>query len=205
MPVKSNREYRVFSAADLELRNLEDGSPSYIVEGYASTFKPYVMYELDGNKYSERIATTAFDEADMTDVIMQYDHEGRVYARQKNGTLEVTIDDNGLKIRADLSKTSNARNLYEDIAAGMINQMSFAFSVEDDHYEKETRTRVIDRVKRVYDVSAVSIPANPDTEISARSYFDGVIEMEQAERLAAETEAREKRKQKIKLLLEATK
>lgn len=178
MPVKTDREYR---SADKF-----NASENYIVEGYASTFDPYVLFSDGDIDYSERIDAHAFDEADMSDVIMQYDHEGRVYARQSNGTLKVFADDHGLKIRADLSKTEGSRRLYDDIKAGMITQMSFAFTVEDDHYEKETRTRVVDRVKRVYDVSAVSIPANPGTEISARNYFDGVIEAERAERLEAE-------------------
>ena len=192
MPIRVEREYRnaeKFDAAD-----------GYIVEGYASTYEPYVMFSDGDINYSERIDAHAFDEADMSDVIMQYDHEGRVYARQSNGTLKVFADDHGLKIRADLSKTEGSRRLYEDIKAGMITQMSFAFTVDSDHYEKETRTRVIDSIKRVYDVSAVSIPANPGTEISARDYFNGVIEMERAERLAVEIDVRKRKV--LKLMLE---
>lgn len=195
MPINTEREYRSAEAFNVS----ED---SYIVEGYASTFEPYVMFSDGENDYSERIDPRAFDEANMTDVIMQYDHGGRVFARQKNGTLQLSVDDHGLKVRADLSKTEEARKLYEDIKAGMISEMSFAFTVDKDHYEKDTRTRVVDRIKRVYDVSAVSIPANPGTTIAARNYFDGVIEAERAERHAA---AERERKTKIlKLMLEVT-
>lgn len=194
MPVKPDRQYRgceEFRAAESE---------SYIVEGYASTFAPYVMFEDGDKKYSERIDPHAFDDTDMSDVIMQYDHNGRVFARQSNGTLQLSIDEHGLKVRADLSRTEGARQLYEDISSGMITRMSFAFTVAEDTYEKETRTRVIQRVKRLYDVSAVSIPANPDTTISARSYFDGVIEAEKLEQLAVEK--REKDIAILKLMLE---
>lgn len=187
MPVKPEREYR--NAEPFAVLQSEE-EKSYTVEGYASTFEPYVMFEEDGKKYSERIDPHAFDQADMSDVIMQYDHEGRVYARQSNGTLELNVDDHGLKVRADLSKTEGSRQLYEDIKCGLITQMSFAFTVDSDHYERETRTRVVDRVKRLFDVSAVSIPANPGTMIAARSYFDGVIEEEKQEMLAAEERAR---------------
>lgn len=200
MPILQNREYRnaeAFRASEVE---------EYIVEGYASTFEPYAMATDDkGNVYSERISPEAFASADMRDVIMQYNHEGKVYARQSNGTLEVSTDDHGLRIRADLSKSAGARELYEEIRAGLINQMSFAFTVEPggDHYEKETRTRVIDRVKKVFDVSAVSIPANPGTEISARSYFDGVIKEEAEEVRKAEENDRKRRY--LTLLLEVEK
>ena len=143
------------------------------------------MYEdYDGTKYYEEIDRHALDNADMSDVIMQYDHSGRVYARQSNDTLKLEMDDNGLKVTADLSKTELARGLYEDIAAGMITKMSWAFVVTKDAYDQKTRTRTILEVKKVYDVSAVSIPANDDTNIAARNYVNGRRELEQREQLA---------------------
>lgn len=191
--VKSEREYR----AAIEFRAADEGE--YIVEGYATTFNdPYVMYEFDGIKYYEQVDRNAFDGSDMNDVIFQYDHTGKVFARQKNGTLFLNVDDHGLHVRADLSKSEASRNMWEEIRAGLVSEMSFAFSVAEDSYDQESRTRTIMRVKKVYDVSAVSIPANPSTQISARSYFDGVIEREQAERLASEQRA--KQAQRIKLL-----
>lgn len=197
MPICKEREYRIVAPFT------PSEGREFFVEGYASTFDTYALLEEDGVTYYERILPTAFEGADMRDVIMQYDHAGMVFARQRNGSLELTVDERGLHVSADLSRTADARNLYENIKAGMVDQMSFAFTVAADSYDKDSHTRVIERFKRIYDVSAVSIPANPYTQISARSYFDGVIEAERAERLAAEKRA--KRAQKIKILCEVNK
>lgn len=195
MPVKPEREYR----NNVQLRAMCDDN--FIVEGYAATFNdPYVMAECNGIEYKERIAPNAFDGADMSDAIMQYDHCGRVYARCSNGTLTLHTDAHGLFVRADLSKTDAARKLYEDIASGMVTKMSFSFIIAERTYDREEHLSTITRIKKVYDVSAVSIPANPSTDISARSYFDGVIETEKQELLLAE-----RKKQKIRILLEVTK
>ena len=132
----------------------------------------------------------------MSDIIMQYDHQGRVLARKSNGSLIVEPNDEGLFVCADLSKSDASRSLFEDIENELVTRMSWAFTVAEDSYDRETRTRTILRVKKVYDVSAVSIPANEDTLISARSYFDGVIEEEQQELLK-----REKQKQLLEIKL----
>ena len=137
----------------------------------------------DGTKIYERIDAHALDSADMSDVIMQYDHEGRVFARQSNKTLILQPDYKGLKVAADLGKTDLARGLYQDIEAGMINKMSWAFSVAEESYDRETHTRTILKIKKVYDVSAVSIPANGDTEISARAFASRSYEQERQELL----------------------
>lgn len=131
---------------------------------YATTFNaPYLLYEFeDGTKIYERIDAHALDSADMSDVIMQYDHEGRVFARQSNNTLILEPDVKGLFVAADLSRTDLARGLYQDISAGMITKMSWAFTVAEESYDRETHTRTILKIKKVYDVSAVSIPANND-------------------------------------------
>ena len=174
--MSKNREYRNMT---FEVR--KDGTePSFLVEGYASTFEPYKLIEIDGEDYNERIEPTAFDEADMSDVVYRIDHEGRVYARSSAGTIKLDIDERGLHHITDLSKTSASREHFEDIEAGNYPQMSFAFTVKEDHYDAETRTRIIDRIDKVFDISAVSFPANPTTEIHVRDYFDGVIEMEKA-------------------------
>ena len=173
---------------ELRVLHIEGNEESYIVEGYASTFEPYVLFSQDGIDYSERIQPTAFDEADLTDVVFKVDHEGPVYARSSAGTVEVWTDEHGLAQRTDLGKTQRARDLYADIKVGNYPQMSFAFTVADEHYDKATHTRVIDRIAKVYDVSAVSFPANPNTNLSiaTRDYFNGVIEAEKAERLERE-------------------
>lgn len=155
----------------------------YYVEGYASTFNdPYVLFEdYDGNEYREIIAPTAFADADMSDVIMQFDHSGKVLARMSNGTLIVEPDEHGLFVAADLSGSQAARDLYEEITSGLVTRMSWAFMIAADEYDRETRTTTITRVTKVYDVSAVSLPADPNTEISARNLLDGVIEQSRKE------------------------
>ena len=195
-----NREYR---SMELRMVPIEEGEePSFFVEGYASTYEPYVLMTIDDIDYSERIEPTAFEGADLSDVVFRVDHEGPVYARTSAGTVELWFDEHGLAQRTDLSKTQRARELYADIEAGNYPQMSFAFTVAEDHYDKATHTRIIDRIAKVYDVSAVSFPANPTTSlsVSTRDYFNGVIEAEKAERL--ERERREKQKQIIKILTE---
>ena len=173
----------------------------HYVEGYATKFEPYELYEFDGVKYYEKIDRNAFEGADMSDIIMQYDHQGRVLARKSNGSLIVEPTDEGLFICADLSKSDASRSLFEDIENELVTRMSWAFTVAEDAYDRETRTRKILRVKKVYDVSAVSIPANEDTLISARSYFDGVIEEEQQELLKREKQ-RKMLELKLKLMEE---
>lgn len=114
---------------------------------------------------------------------MQYNHDGKVFARTSNKTLILERDDKGLLIYADLSKSQAAREMYDEINNELVTRMSWAFKVEEDSYDRETRTRTILKVKKVYDVSAVSIPANDGTEITARSYVDGVIDIEKQELL----------------------
>ena len=191
-----NREYRSIDLLPIE------GESEFKVKGYASTFDPYVLFSQDGIDYLERIEPTAFDEADLSDVVFRVDHIGRVYARSSAGTVEVWHDEHGLGTTADLSKTQAARELFADIEVGNYPKMSFAFTVAKDHFDKATHTRVIERIAKVFDVSPVSFPANPNTElsVSTRDYFDGVIEAEKAERL--EREERERKIHKIKILLE---
>ena len=197
MPTKNEREYR--NLAEL-LAPQEDEKR---VQGYATTFdQPYKLGGDDSFEFWEVVDRGAFNDTDMSDVIMQYNHEGRVFARTKNNTLTLRSDEHGLFIDADLGGTEIGRQLYEEIKNGLVDRMSWAFIVDPDgwEYDANTRTSTITKVSKVFDVSAVSIPANGDTEIHARSYFDGVIEMEQAERLAEEK--RERQKQKIRILLE---
>jgi HK97 family phage prohead protease len=202
MPIKSDREYRNLGAFEKREENAE---PSYIVTGYASTFEPYLLFEDMGVQFYERIEPTAFAETDMSDVVFLRDHEGEVFARTKNGMIELSTDAHGLFTRTNLGATESARHMFEAIDAGNYSQMSFSFVVEPetDRYEEQgdTITRVITRVKRLYDISAVSFPANPGTNIgvSFRSNFDGVIERRTAERLKAERQ-REILRLKAKLM-----
>ena len=178
MPYKPNeRVYR----SNVQLRAGDDG-PAYRVSGYASTFERYVLWEDADGPFYEEIDRHAFDEADMSDVIMQYDHEGRVFARTGNGSLKLSVDDHGLKMEADLSRTDGARQLWQEIHEGMITQMSFCFTVADSKIDRGTNTGIILAIGKVFDVSAVSIPANPGTEIEARNAWDGAISGARAER-----------------------
>lgn len=210
MPMTTDREYRRIDVTNLETREADDGE--MIVEGYATTFnQPYLLWEDGGYSVYEQIDARAFDKADIKDVIMQYDHEGRVFARNKNGTLEITPDDHGLHIRARLGGTQIGRQLYEEIKGGYTDKMSFGFTVRKDE-RKETRDeennttridRTITEIKKLFDVSAVSIPANGATEIySTRSYCEGVIAEAKAERLACQERARKIKA--IKLLMEVS-
>lgn len=195
--IRDNREYRNIPLQNFELRKEGENEQTFIVEGYATTWDEYVLFEDEGVQYKEQILPDAFKDADMSDVIFVKDHEGTVFARTKNGTLQLSVDDHGLKVRADMSKTSSARAAFEEIESGMYDQMSFAFTVNDDEYDKKNHKRTIRGLKKLYDTSFVGFPANPGTDIgvATRSYFDGVIEAERAERLEREaklTEARNK-------------
>lgn len=198
MPIKPEREYR-----SLELRVSEQGEEkNYIVDGYATTFdEPYELYR-DG-KYivMEKVDRHAFSDTYMDDVIFQYDHSGMVYARTRNKTLRLEENDHGLKVTADLGSTEASRGVWDAIDKGLIDRMSFAFTVTGDSYEEEEQengdiilTRTIKKIGRLYDVSAVSFPANEGTSISARTkeLCDGEIAKFEAERLH-EQEIKEKR------------
>lgn len=210
MPMKTDREYR-----SMELRAVErTEEKDYMVEGYATTFgDSYELYR-DGNYIvMENVDKDAFKNTDMSDVVFQIDHEGRVYARTRNGSLGLETDEHGLKTRTNLGLTESSRSVYEDIDAGLYDRMSFAFTVKKDSYTEEERddgmvilTRTILEVGKLYDVSAVSFPANPNTDISARTKdgIDGEIKRFEAERLH-EQEIRESRmrlKEQISRILE---
>ena len=206
MPVTPEREYRRIDVAGLETRTEDDGQ--MIVEGYAATFnQPYTLTTRQGVELREQIDPGAFDETDMDDVIMQYDHEGRVFARKRNGTLEISTDEHGLKIRARLDGTTIGRQLYEEIKGGYTDRMSFGFKVADggERREKVEETgktvvlRTITKIRKLYDVSAVSLPANDATEISVRNLSDGVIAQVTEEHRAAEE--RERKIREIRDLL----
>lgn len=212
------REYR-----DMRLNISGD---EYAVEGYATTYnEPYHLYfdEYKGKKIEmkESISNHAFDNCDMSDVIMQYDHEGRVFARTSNETLSLDKnDEHGLKVFAWLGGTDIGRQLHQEIKGGYTSKMSFGFIVDrsqdtfdvieeaDDH---EVWLRTINSITKLFDVSAVSLPQNNFTEITARNYFDGVIEefveaerlkrAEMEERAKAEAE-RLKAEERKKMLLE---
>lgn len=199
MPVVDGREYRTFEMTFTAVEP-DEGSDDMIVEGYATTFDdPYELWD----DYYEVISRNALDGADMSDVIFQLNHEGIVMARLRNGSLIIMCDDHGLFVRANLKGCQQGRDLYEAIKNGLIDRMSWGFIIAEDGYEydSQSRTSTITKVSKVFDVSAVSLPANEGTEIHARSYFDGVIEAERQE-LAQCTDQDMRNRRKSKFLFE---
>jgi len=198
--IRDNREYR--SMPLLHKRAEAEPEENYIVEGHAATYDEYLLFNDGMNDFYERIDPHAFDETDMSDVVFLIDHDGRVFARTRNGSVQLMHDDIGLFCRVDLSRSSSARGVHEDIMCGNYDQMSFAFIVKDDEITRDDKGyhRVIKSVGKLFDISAVSFPANPHTSIgkSARSAFDGFIEEEKRLELAKAEEARklEQAKQK---------
>lgn len=196
--LESGREFR-----DVQFNAVDDNKK--IVEGYATTFgQPYLLYENDDYKVFEVVDSRAFIGCDLSDVIMQYDHMGRVFARNKNGTLTFNTDSTGFKIRGDLGGTQLGSQIYEEIKGGYSDKMSISFTIAKDKRESitdkngiTTVTRTILQFKKLYDVSVVSIPANDMTSISARSYCDGLIAGLKAERLKRALNI-----EKLKLLME---
>lgn len=201
--IQTGRQYRNFT--DIEIRKKEETEDDgCIVRGYATTYNaPYVLFGDDEFEVREQVSADAFNECDMSDVIMQYDHCGRVFARISNETLSLTSDDHGLLIEANLGGTEIGRQLYEEIKGGYTRKMSFGFTVDDDTVEEFTEDekriylRTITKIGKLYDVSAVSLPANDGTEISARSFVDGVIAKRESERIQKEAEERSIRKKEL--------
>jgi uncharacterized protein len=164
------KETRLFNSFELRA---DGGEKEKWVEGYAALFNnATVLWEHEGIEHLEQIDSRAFDGAEIKDVIFNYNHGGKVMARTRNKTLELKLDETGLFVRARLDGTEEGRKLYEEIRGGYIDKMSFAFTVEEDVYDKELHKRTITKIKRLYDVSAVDIPAYSDTSINARSYFE---------------------------------
>ena len=199
--ISQGRQYR--NIKEIRIAEATEGEEkNYKVRGYATTYnEPYTLYADEDIEIREQVAPDAFKDADISDVIMQYNHEGRVFARTRNNTLSLESDDHGLLIEADLGGTEIGRQLYEEIDGGYTDRMSFGFTVDgeevEEQREKGKRTifiRTITRIGKLYDVSAVSIPANDGTEISARSFIDGLIEKDKAERLI---EAANEHRQKV--------
>ena len=199
--IQDGQQYR-----DMELRALKNDSekPEYRVSGYSTMFnKPFVLYreKWGGQEWEvrEQVDSHAFDECDMSDVIFNLNHEGRVFARLSNDTLKLTIEEKGLKVDAYLGGTEEGRKIHKEIEGGYLTKMSYRFVVEDDKTEEFTEgekrviLRTITKIRKLYDVSVVSIPADDHTSISARSFSDGLIEKIQAERLEAEKKEEEKR------------
>lgn len=205
MPILKDRQYRMLPFAtppQAEKKNKFDSD--FYVEGHAAKYERYVLLECGDQIVYEEFVPGCFRDCDMSDVIFQFDHAGKVYARMSNNTLTVEPDSLGLFICADLSKTSAARGMYEDIAAGLVTRMSWGFLPDYDTLEVIENGNEITirhhRIKKIYDVSAVSIPANNDTDIQARNFANGAID-----KVMKEIQKRKNHIKKIKILMEVTK
>lgn len=181
----------------------EDGREELWVEGYAVRFNsPTVLFEYDGIEYKEQIDDRAFQEAKMDDVIFNYNHEGKVLARTRNKTLQLEVREDGLFIRARLDGTEEGRKMYDEIKGGYVDRMSFRFSIREEAFDKENHMWTVRKVKRLYDVAAVDIPAYEDTSIEARKTF--ILEakaQEERERKAAAELSKRKLMARIKLTM----
>lgn len=194
-------EYRNMSLSIVE----DDAEDSYHVRGYATTFNaPYTLYSDGEYRVDEVVDPHAFDNCDMSDVIMQYDHTGRVFARTRNQTLSLEPDGHGLLTDGYLGGTDIGHQLFQEIKGGYTDRMSFSFIVDGAECTERIEngviivTRRITSISKLFDVSAVSIPANDGTEISARSLCDGILAEVDAER--RRIEARRKLELKLKLM-----
>lgn len=183
MPYKPNeREYR--AAAPFVLPDDNENSDELTLRGTPIVFDtPTVLYEIDGIEYKEVIARGALDECDMSDFILNRNHgqnDGTVYARTRNNSLTYTITPSGLDIIATLDKEDDRhRNLHRDIQKRRVDKMSFSFIARECSYDRETHTRTITKIKKLFDVSAVDFPAYNETSITtARDFFSAEREKE---------------------------
>lgn len=149
---------------DMQFRaeNTEDGKME--IKGYAAVFNSPETYG-----YTEVIAPTAFDDADMSDVVLRYNHEDTfmVLARTRNNSLKLSVDDKGLYIDATLQDNiTQHRDIYNAIDSGLIDKQSFAFIVDEDNYDYDTDTRTITKIGKVFDVSVVDQPFYNATDVS---------------------------------------
>lgn len=193
MPIKPERQYRSMSMT-VQPKSEKLIDTDYYVEGYAANFERYKLWDDGDSSVYEQFTRENFEGVDLSDVIMQYNHQGEVFARCKNGSLIVRLDDKGLFIAADLGRTQKGKEVYEMISKGMIDKMSWSFIPEGMHFDSKTRTVTYSGIKKIFDVSAVSIPANDTTDIHARSLIDGEIK-----KAAQELRHREALKLQIKI------
>lgn len=185
-------EFRDFKLTKIEVRKNKDDTESLIIEGVPCVFDvETVLYKGKYYEFREKIAKGAFSEADMTDVIFNYNHGGRVYARTRNNSLELIVKKDGLNMKAILKKEDRGHEeLYSDIQSGLIDKMSFAFTVKECSYETIERAdepnieiRTVTKIEKLYDVSAVDIPAYDTTSISVRKAFNAESKEREAESL----------------------
>lgn len=195
-----DKEIRLASINDFNIERREEDEGKMIIEGYALVFGSETLIGDEEWGFYESIDRGALDGANMKDVPLKYNHSDAVpiLARTRNKSLELTVDDKGLKIHAELLDTQDAIDMYKRIKAGLIDKMSFAFTVKDEEIIKgKTPHRKIKKFDRIFDVSVVDTPAYDDTSIYARS-----LAQADAWREPVETEeSREERNYALEILI----
>ena len=189
---------------NFEIRAKEDDtSKEMLIEGIACVFdSETILFEMDGVEYKEKVDKNAFKDADISDVIFNYNHGGRVYARKRNDSLHLEVKEDGLHVTVRLNPEDEGhQQLYRDIKSGLIDKMSYAYTVSEESYDADTHTRTVLKVKKLYDVSAVDIPAYDSTSISARS----ILDLEKTEREKLESEILKKKQEQRKRIALAIK
>ena len=183
---------------EFDIRRAGEDNNEMYVEGVAVSFnKPTVLFSIGNLDYLEQVDSKAFELTDMTDVIFNYNHQGKVVARTRNKTLQLEVKTDGLHIKARLDGTEEGRKLYEEIQGGYIDRMSYAYSVIKDDYDEIRNMRTILQIGKLYDVSAVDQPAYESTNIHTRnSILD--IEKEVKDRI----KVKEEKRKRIMLLTE---
>ena len=200
MPNRNGTITREFMVTANEIAGDSENREMWL-EGYAVRFdSPTVLFEWDGVEYKEQIASGSLNECRMDDVIFNYNHSGKVMARTRNKTLQLEVRNEGLFIRARVDGTEEGRKIYEEVKGGYIDRMSFAFRIREESYDKKDHLWTVKRISRLYDVSAVSMPAYEDTIIEARKNF--VLEADAQDKREREAAADLlKRKLSLKLRL----
>lgn len=184
---------------DLQFRAEETEDKKMEIKGYAAVFNSPETYS-----YTEVISDKAFDDADMSDVVLRYNHNDSfmVLARTRNDSLKLNVDEKGLFIDATLQDDiTDHRNIFNAIKSGLIDKQSFAFVVDEDEYDYDTDTRTITKIGKVFDVSVVDQPFYNATDVSvARSQNEEYLE--KRNQLRKEHEDKLKLEEKKKELLE---
>ncbi len=159
---------------NISYREASDGEEAkMIIEGYAAVYNSETVIGFDDWAFKEVIERGAFDGANLKDVPLKYNHSDEVpiLARTRNKSLKLTVDDKGLKIYAELLDTTDGIDMYKRIKAGLIDKMSFAFTVSDEEIDTSGKMpiRRIKKFDKIFDVSVVDTPAYEDTSVFARS------------------------------------
>lgn len=187
-----NKETRML---DVEMRTVDNEENKMIIEGYPITFNSPAKHG-----YTEIISDKALDNCDLSDVPLKYNHEDShlIMARTRNGSLQLEKDSVGLKMKAELIDTQSNKDIYKAIKAGLIDKMSFAFTVRGEEYDYDSDTRTITDIDRLYDVSVVDMPFYDSTSVYARSLDNSSDYEEKRKELRTEKEATDKKEKELK-------